>query len=74
MSMLDADADFPGWAIVVVLLTGTISVAGVTDYVLTGAGYDIAGTAVWALCYATALATVWVVWLRDIEFTGPESG
>ena len=51
MSMLDADADLPGWAIGVVLLTGTISVAGVTDYVLTGAGYDIAGTAVWALCY-----------------------
>ena len=48
MSMFDADADLPGWVIGVAFLAGTISGAGVTDYGLTGAGYDLAGTAGWA--------------------------
>lgn len=74
MSLSDRDVDVPGWAVGVLLLSGTISVAGLTDYLLTNAGYGILGTAVWGLCYATALAVIWIVWLQDIELIGPESG
>ncbi|WP_181692342.1 hypothetical protein [Natronomonas sp. LN261] len=74
MRFLQTAVDLPGWVSGVLLLAGTISTAGLTDYLLTSTGYGTLGTAVWAVCYAGALATVWVVWLRDLELTGPESG
>ncbi len=74
MALLETDADLPGWVPGVMLLAGTIAAAGLTDYVLTSAGYETLGTVVWAVCYATALTTIWIVWLRDIELTGPENG
>lgn len=74
MRLSNADIDLPGWALGVLLLAGTISIAGLTDFLLTSAGYGTLGTAVWALCYTGAFATVWVVWLRDLKLTGPESG
>jgi hypothetical protein len=74
MSLSETDARLPGWVTGVFLLAGTISVAGVTDHLLTAAGYSLLGTAVWGICYLTALAVIWIVWLRDIEFTGPENG
>jgi hypothetical protein len=64
----------PGWAAGVLLLTGTIATAGVADYLLSNSGYGFLGTYVWAVCYAGALIVVWVVWLRDIELTGPTDG
>lgn len=74
MSLSETDARLPGWVTGISLLAGTVSIAGVTDYLLTGAGYSTLGTVVWVLCYLTALAVVWIVWLRDIELTGPDSG
>lgn len=74
MPHLNADAEetnLPGWATGALLLVGTISVAGISDYVLTNAGFELLGTLVWGLCYGTALFVVWTVWLRDIELTGP---
>lgn len=64
----------PGWAAGVLLLAGTIATAGVADYLLSNSGYGFLGTYVWAVCYAGALIVVWVVWLRDIELTGPADG
>lgn len=74
MRLSNLDIDPPGWALGVLLLAGTISIAGLTDFLLASAGYETLGTLVWALCYTGALATVWVVWLRDLRLTGPESG
>lgn len=74
MSLSNSETRLSGWVVGILLLAGTVSVAGITDYVLTNAGYGTIGTAVWAVCYVTALAVVWIVWLRDIELTGPESG
>ena len=74
MSRSETGTDLPGWATGIALIAGTVAVAGVTDYLLTSAGYGLFGTAVWVLCYVTAIAVVWIVWLRDIEFSGPKSG
>lgn len=74
MSLSETDANLSGWIAGLVLLTGTVSVAGLADYLLTNAGYATLGSVVWGICYLTALGVVWIVWLRDIEFTGPESG
>ncbi|MFT4905406.1 MAG: hypothetical protein ACI8UR_001982 [Natronomonas sp.] len=67
-------SDLPGWVAGVLLLGGTIAVAGITDALLTNAGLGYLGIAVWAICYAGALLTVWFVWLRHIELVGPAEG
>lgn len=64
----------PNWALGSLLLAGTISVAGITDYLLTRAGHEMVGTVIWTLSYGAAFAVIWFVWLRHIELTGPESG
>jgi hypothetical protein len=74
MTDADADADLPGWAAGILLLSGTIATAGVADYLLSNSGYEFLGIYVWAACYAGALLVVWVVWLRDLELTGPADG
>lgn len=66
--------DVPGWALGILLLATTVAIAGVTDYVLTNSGYTNLGIFVWAVCYTGVLIVVWVVWLSDIEFTGPAEG
>ncbi|PSQ43352.1 hypothetical protein BRD14_03290 [Halobacteriales archaeon SW_5_68_122] len=71
---MDADGDLPGWAAGFLLLSGTIAVAGVGDYLLTNSGYEFLGTFVWAVSYAGALLVVWMVWLRNMELTGPTDG
>ena len=71
---MDVECNLPGWAAGFLLLSGTIAVAGVADYLLTNSGYGFLGTYVWATCYAGALLVVWLVWLRDIELTGPADG
>lgn len=74
MSLSNSDTDLPGWVAGILLLAGTISVAGITDHLLTNAGHATLGTLVWAICYVTALGVIWIVWLQNIELTGPESG
>jgi hypothetical protein len=74
MSLPDIGADagnVPEWVAGVLLLAGTVSVAGIIAYVLINAGYGTLGTLVWAGCYVTAMLVIWVVWLQDIELTGP---
>ncbi|MES3517043.1 MAG: hypothetical protein PPP58_05185 [Natronomonas sp.] len=68
------DGKIPGWFKGITLLAGTISLAGITDRLLTAAGYEVLGVYVWAVCYAGALLLIWMVWLRDIELTGPANG
>ncbi|MUV85045.1 hypothetical protein GJ631_00210 [Natronomonas sp. CBA1123] len=68
------DNEVPGWALGMLLLATTVAVAGVTDYVLTNAGYRNLGLFVWAVCYTGVLLIVWVLWLSDIELTGPAEG
>lgn len=74
MARFDEASDLPGWVAGILLLAGTVAVAGVTDALLTEAGYGTVGAFVWLLCYAGALATVWLVWLRHIDLTGPAEG
>lgn len=74
MSRFEDPSDLPGWVAGIVLLAGTIAVAGVTDALLTEAGYATLGAFVWLLCYAGALATVWFAWLRHIDLTGAAEG
>jgi hypothetical protein len=71
---MDADGDLPGWAAGFLLLAGTIAVAGVGDYLLTNSGYEFLGRFMWAVSYAGALLVVWMVWLRNMELTGPTDG
>jgi hypothetical protein len=71
MSLLPGDADPPGLFLGILLLAGTISVAGLATYALRNAGYGFLGTYVWTVCYGTALLVAWFAWLRDIELTGP---
>jgi hypothetical protein len=69
-----ADRDVPGWALGILLLATTVSLAGITDYALTNAGYRNLGIFVWAACYTGALIVVWVLWLGNVELTGPTEG
>lgn len=62
------------WVSGLLLVGGTVAVAGVGDRLLTGAGYPLVGGVFWALCYGSALFVVWFVWLRHVELTGPAEG
>lgn len=68
------DSKLPEWVSGLLLVAATVAAAGVGDSLLTGAGYPALGAFFWAVCYATALFVVWLVWLRHIELTGPANG
>jgi len=74
MSPTVAGRELPEWAAGVLLVALTVSLAGVGDRVLTGAGYPTLGAFFWVVCYAGALVVVWFAWLRHIEFTAPTDG
>lgn len=64
------DSKLPEWVAGVLLVAVTVSLAGIGDSLLNGAGYPMLGAFFWVLCYASAMLVVWYVWLRHIEFTG----
>ena len=55
---MDVEGNLPGWAAGFLLLSGTIAVAGVADYLLTNSGYGFLGTYVWAVCYAGPVSSM----------------
>lgn len=61
-------------AFVLVLVSGIV-VPGVLNYVASVIlGQPLLGRAVWVLGYTGMLLVVWYVWLRPLDFTGPERG
>lgn len=74
MSPSMADTKLPQWVAGLLLVAVTVSLSGIGDRVLTGAGYPALGAFFWVVCYASALVVVWYVWIRHIEFTGPADG
>ncbi|WP_276279234.1 hypothetical protein [Halorussus caseinilyticus] len=47
-----------------------VTVPGFLKYVLTTAGYESLGTAVWVSGYLTAVLVVWYVWVRPLDLQG----
>ena len=47
-----------------------VFVPGLLDYLLSNAGYVALGRAVWAGGYLTAIALIWYIWLRPLDFHG----
>lgn len=70
MTSQAADSRLRQWVAGALLVAATVSLAGIGDRVLNGAGYPILAAAFWVVCYATAMFVVWYVWLRHIDFTG----
>ncbi len=59
-------------AVLAVALVGAgIVVPGVLDYLLHDAGYPLYGKVSWVLGMAVLVGGAWVLWLRDVELTGP---
>ncbi|NIB99886.1 hypothetical protein [Halobacterium sp. R2-5] len=51
-----------------------IVLPGVANYLLNQAGAPTAGTAVWAVGYASMVLVVWYGWIRPLDLTGPGGG
>ncbi|WP_435347714.1 hypothetical protein [Haloarchaeobius sp. HRN-SO-5] len=49
-----------------------IVVPGVLNYLLGAAGYELVGSAVWALGYGGAAVMFWYVFIRPLDLTGPD--
>jgi hypothetical protein len=47
-----------------------VMVPGFVKYVLTTAGYEALGTAVWVSGYLTAILIIWYVWIRPLDLQG----
>jgi hypothetical protein len=65
-----ADSKLRQWVAGALLVATTVSLAGIGDRVLNGAGYPVLAAAFWVVCYAGAMFVVWYVWLRHVDFTG----
>lgn len=61
-------SDFPPWAGAVVALAVVIALAGVSDFLLSQAGYTEFGALVWLLGYGGAVVAGWAVFFRGREF------
>jgi len=53
------------------LVLAGIIVPGLLDYFLHRAGYTLAGKLTWILGMGVLVGGAWLVWLRDVELTGP---
>jgi hypothetical protein len=66
-----------GWARVAAVLTGGVVIAGVSDFLLSAAGYPSLGAFVWAVGYGGAVIAVWFLVFRGRSFEPgavPEDG
>jgi len=55
----------------VALVGAGVVVPGILNYLLHDAGYPLYGTVTWVLGMAILVGGAWVLWLRDVELTGP---
>jgi hypothetical protein len=53
-------------------IAAVVIVPGLANGFLSGAGYPLAGSAVWALGYGLGVIFIWYVWIRPLDITGPE--
>lgn len=61
-------------AFVLVLVSGIV-IPGVLNYFASSVlGQQMLGRAVWVLGYTAMIVVIWYVWLRPLDFTGPERG
>ncbi|MFB6117288.1 hypothetical protein [Halosegnis sp.] len=60
--------ELPGWAKALAVIATGVVLAGVSDFLLSQAGYTGLGALVWAAGYGGAVLVVWAVWFRGQEF------
>jgi len=53
------------------LVAAGIVVPGILNYLLHNAGLPLFGKVTWVTGMAVLVVGAWVVWLRDVELTGP---
>jgi hypothetical protein len=59
-------------AFVLVLATGIV-VPGVLNYYVSAVlGQQMLGRVVWVIGYTAMVLVIWYVWLRPLDFVGPE--
>lgn len=49
-----------------------VIVPGLANGFLSGAGYPLIGSAIWALGYGLGAVFIWYEWIRPLEITGPQ--
>lgn len=59
-------------AFVLVIVSGIV-VPGVLNYLASAVlGQQLLGRVIWVLGYTMMILVIWYVWLRPLDFTGPE--
>lgn len=53
-------------------IAAVVIVPGLANHFLSGAGYPLVGSAVWALGYGLGVIYIWYQWIRPLDITGPE--
>jgi hypothetical protein len=53
-------------------IAAVVIVPGLANGFLSGAGYPLVGSAVWALGYGLGVVFIWYEWIRPLDITGPE--
>jgi hypothetical protein len=56
------------------VLGGGVAVPGVLNYLLHQAGFETAGTVVYAVGYAAMVLVVWYNWIRPLDLRGASGG
>jgi len=49
-----------------------VIVPGLLKYQLSAMGYNNVGSLVWALGYGLGAITMWAIWIRPLDLTGPD--
>jgi hypothetical protein len=49
-----------------------VIVPGLANYALSSIGFGLVGSAVWALGYGLGAIAMWAIWIKPIDFTGPD--
>ena len=53
-------------------IAAVVIVPGLANGFLSGAGYPLVGSAVWALGYGLGVIFIWYEWIRPLDITGPK--
>lgn len=53
-------------------IAAVVIVPGLANGFLSGAGYPLVGSAIWALGYGLGVVFIWYEWIRPLDITGPE--
>lgn len=49
-----------------------VIVPGLANYALSSIGFDILGSAIWAVGYGLGAIAMWAIWIKPIDLTGPD--